>query len=508
MKVFCCNQIKEIDRFTIEQEPIASIDLMERAALGLMRFFAVNYSSEHPIFIFSGTGNNGVDGVALARLLVSIGYDVKLFILYADSYSDDNRINIDRLIEQGVINPIFIKSINDITNIPRNAIIVDALFGSGLTRPLLGLAAEVVNFINSSECLVVSIDIPSGLFGEENPFPNTNPVINANRTLTLQFPKLSFFFADNFRNVGQWNIIDIGLHPQAISKTDTPYYYIDNNLLRSVLKPRLKYSHKGNFGHCLIVAGSKGMMGAAVLCARSCLRAGAGLVTVHIPKVGYSILQQSVPEAIFQVDDNDNFFSNAPFSSKFTSIGIGPGLGKDEVSITGFRNLIREAKNPIVIDADGLNILASSPDLLELIPENSILTPHIGEFSRLFGEQSSGRKRLNVAIAMAAKYRIIIVVKGAHTRIVCPDGKVFFNSTGNPGMATAGSGDVLTGIISSLLGQGYSAVSACIIGVFLHGLAGDIAAKRFGESSLTATDITNCIGEAYLNMESANHNWK
>jgi NAD(P)H-hydrate epimerase len=497
MKIFTCKQIQSIDAFTIEHEPILSIDLMERAANNLFRWIVANYPYAGSVAIFLGQGNNGGDGAAIGRMLFQTGYNVSFYILDSSRYSPNLRINLKRLTDLG-IKPILINTSNDFPSFDKDALIIDSLFGSGLSKPIEGIAAHLISNINNSDCQVVSIDIPSGLFGEENPFPNCNPVVNATYTLTLQFPKLCLFFSENYSYVGQWHIIDIGLHPKVIEQSYTPYSLIDKYLIKKILLIRKKFQHKGNFGNCLLVAGSFGMLGAAALCAKACLKAGAGLVNVHIPRIGYSVLHNSLPEAIVQVDENDLFFTNIPEFSKFTSIGFGPGVGIELGSKVGLQNILLNAKCPLIIDADGLNIIAQWPELLSLLPQNTIITPHVGEFRRLFGDSDCESSRLKIAIEESKKHNIIIVIKGAHTQVVCPNGEVFFNSTGNPGMATAGSGDVLTGIITSLVGQGYSSVDAAIAGTFIHGLAGDLAAEDKGQQALMASDIINYLDKAFL----------
>jgi NAD(P)H-hydrate epimerase len=500
MKIFTSEQIRYIDANTIKLEPIISVDLMERAAIGLMRWLVINYSPEYPFLIFVGPGNNGGDGLALARLLTSVGFDTKVFLITSSNYSVDHQTNLNRLINQDIINPSYISSYSDFPIIPENAIIIDSLFGSGLTRNLNGVAAELVNYINSSNNHVVSVDIPSGLFSEENPATNSQSVIRADITLTIQFPKLSFFFPENLQYVGKWIAINIDLHPKVIEETSTQFHYIDNEDVKCFYPTRDKFAHKGNFGHCLLIAGSYGMLGAAILSTNACIRAGAGLVTIHIPRLGYSVLQHSIPEALVNVDDNDWYFTGISSLSKYSAIGVGPGLGKESKTITGLKTLLSQVNCPLVIDADGLNILAKIPEMLNILPENSILTPHVGEFKRLFGKSESGYVRLKVALEMASKYKVIILLKGAFSQVVCPNGKVFFNSTGNPGMASGGSGDVLTGIITSLLGQGYSPADAALFAVYLHGKAGDIAAQKIGQSSLKASDIIDCLGDAFLTL--------
>lgn len=498
MKVFTSNQVRTIDSYTIEHEPIESIDLMERAATAIFQWFVFNIPPQKKVFVFAGPGNNGGDGAALARMLVEIGYDVKAFVLKTDApISHDLMINIQRLQMQSIVSVNFISSINDIPEIPGNVIVVDALYGSGLSRPLEGVSANLVECINRSTVQVVAIDIPSGLFANENPFPNGNSVINVNFTLSLQFPKLCFFFSENSCFVGKWFVLPIGLHPTAIIETPSFYQFLTSEFVSNLVRKRLTFDHKGTYGHCLIVAGSYGMIGAAVLASKACIKAGAGLVTAHVPRIGYNIIQQSVPEVMVSVDDNDGFITSVLKSKKYSSIAIGPGLGMEERTKAGLITFLRSSSKPLVIDADALNIIASNKDYINLIPANSIITPHPGEFDRLFGKSESGYERLNVAIEMAQKHQIVILLKGAYTQVVTPNGDVYFNNTGNPGMATGGSGDVLTGIIVSLLAQGYFPIDSAIIGAHLHGLAGDLAAEKIGQESITATDIIDCIGKAF-----------
>ena len=497
MKIFSAAQIREIDKYTIDNEPIASVDLMERAASAIFSWFAVNISSRNKIVVFAGTGNNGGDGLALARILIETGYDVEVYYLESNSYSVDFQVNLDRLSNQSIATPICISKADQLPVLSTNSIVIDSLYGSGLSRSLSGFAALVVDYINKSGCKVISIDIPSGLFCEENPTPNSNSVIKASVTLTLQFPKLCFFHAENYVYVGDWNVLSIGLHNEAINSIRTRYRYIEKDTISSIFKPRAEFNHKGDFGHCLVIAGSYGMMGASVLASKACIKAGSGLVTAHVPKSGYSILQQSIPEAMVDVDNNDLYFSNISSITKYSAIGIGPGIGRNKSTVDGLISLLKIVGIPLVIDADGLNIIAENPEMLNMLPKNTVITPHPGEFDRLFGKCASGFQRLGLAIEKSKEYNLIIVLKGAYTQIVRPDGTVFFNSTGNPGMATAGSGDVLTGVITSLLGQGYNSVSSAIIGVYIHGLSGDLASKIKGYSSLTASDIISYLSEAF-----------
>lgn len=505
MKIFETFKIKEIDKLTIENEPISSIDLMERAALAIFSWFAKNISSNSRIFVFAGHGNNGGDGLALARMLIGVGYFVDVFLLETSLLSPDCQKNFRRIKRRGIAKVQIIKSEDDFPIITNDSIIVDALFGSGLTRPLTGIAAALINHINGGNSKVISIDIPSGLLGEANPFPNFNPIIKASITLTFQFPKISFFFAEDSEYVGEFIILPIGLSQLAIEKIESNYHFVDIDDVKTIYKHRGKFSHKGDFGHCLIIAGSKGMIGAAVLASKSCIKTGAGLVSTHVPKIGYSILQQSVPEVMVDEDIDENYFTDISSILKYSAIAIGPGLGKSSKTVEGLSELLDKVDKPLVIDADGLNIIAENPELFRKLPQGTIITPHPGEFDRLFGKSEFGYDRLIKAVEASAKCGIVIVLKGAYTQVICPNGQVYFNSTGNAGMATAGSGDVLTGMVGSLLAQGYNSSSAAIFAVYLHGHAGDIAASKVGVDALIASDIIDNIGNAYKLIDIKNN---
>ncbi len=503
MKLFTTSQIREIDEYTIKHEPVASIDLMERAATVCVSWLSEKFDSNTQLFIFAGPGNNGGDGWAIARLLAGKGYlHIRFFLLnISSSLSHDAAINRERLIQQNIVQIGLINSPDDFPVINEEAVVIDALFGSGLSRPLAGIAAALVKHINKAHCQVISVDIPSGLMGEDNTENDHDTIIRADHTLSFQFPKIAFFFAENENYTGRWHILDIGLHNEAIENIKTPYFYLEEKDIRNFIRPRKKFSHKGTFGHALLIAGSYGMMGAAVLAAKACLRTGAGLVSAHIPARGYEIIQTSIPEAIVSIDPSEICFSQVPDLIPYNAIGIGPGIGTHSPTLKALKELLTSCTRPAVIDADALNLISVNKDLIKLIPKNSILTPHPKEFERLAGKSISGYDRLKKQTEFSEKHQLIVVVKGAHTTISLPDGRCYFNSTGNPGMATGGSGDVLTGIITSLLAQGYAPTEAAMAGVFLHGLAGDIAAFKYGHEALIASDIIACIGEAFQQIK-------
>lgn len=501
MKIFTSQQIPQLDQYTIEHEPIASIDLMERAANALFEAFKGAFSYLESICILAGQGNNGGDALALARLLLNSGYPVTVLLIHTGNLSHDCDINRQRLLSTypnslNELNENFIAPI-----VSDKTILVDGLFGSGLSRPLTGIFAQAVQWINQTGCTVVAIDIPSGLSGEENKLTEESVIVKASLTLSLQFPKLAFLMVENAPYVGNWHLLNIGIHPEAIAKTSTNLFYLEENDIVPLLKKRAKFSHKGTFGHALIIAGSKGMAGSSVLASKAALRAGAGLVTVHGPGANRVIVQGAIPEVIFQSDASDNNISNINSFDMFDAIAIGPGIGTSVETAEMLKKLIKKLDKPSVIDADALNIIAQQKDLLHLLAKNSILTPHPKEFDRLFGDSNSSYERTMKAHKASKDYALIIVLKGAYTLIAYPDGNLYFNSTGNSGMATAGSGDVLTGILVGLLAQSYKPEDAAKIGVFLHGRAGDLALKKESQESLMASDIIKRLGESFLSLK-------
>ena len=502
MKIFTTSQISELDHYTVVNEPISSLDLMERASLKFFDRFISTFYDIDRIAVFVGPGNNGGDALAISRMLITDNYKVDVFIPdFGRKPSECFTINLNRLKEVTDDSQIKIVYFQLFPYISDYQIIIDGLFGSGLSRPLSGFAADLVRHINKSGIPIVSIDIPSGLMGEDNTNNDLSAIIRASTTYTFQFPKLSFFFKENEEFTGKWEVLPIGLHPAGIAEKPTCWNYSDAKTVARILKPRGTFSHKGTYGHALLVAGSYGKMGAAVLAAKSCLRSGVGLLTVHLPQSGNQILQSIVPEAMVSIDQSDHLVSDIPLKVAYKAIGIGPGLGQAPDTVRAFRKLLETYKSPMVIDADALNILSSNPEMMDLVPKYSILTPHPIEFERFAGVSGSGFERLQNALDLAQKHNIILILKGAYTAIVSPDGKCWFNSTGNPGMATGGSGDVLTGILTGLLAQAYSPTETAILGVYLHGLAGDFAAHTSSMESMIAGDLTENLGKAFTHLK-------
>ncbi len=502
MKIFNSYQIREIDEFTIKDEPVSSVHLMERAAFQLYKWYSEKFERSRRALIFAGPGNNGGDGLALARILSVNRFEpVVYYVQFTGKTTSDWQENQQRLEKETTV-PFNILSRKDqFPVISSGDIIIDGIFGSGLTRPAEGLAAEIITLINEAGAPVISIDIPSGLSVEENSEKLTDNIIKARHTLSFQFPKLSFLFAENEIYTGEWTVLPIGLSSMAIRNIVTPYFLLEKGDVASKLKSRNKFDHKGIFGHGLLAAGSYGKMGAAILGAKAALRSGIGLLTCHIPSGGNIILQSTVPEAMIETDNSENIISDNLNTDKFSAVGIGPGLGTLEESQKALYNLLTTCKKPMVIDADALNILGLNREWFSLLHENIILTPHPKEFERLSGKTDSSFARLQNQMKFSQENNCIVVLKGAYTSIATPDGKVYFNSTGNPGMATGGSGDVLTGILLSLLAQGYAPGDAAVTGVYLHGLAGDLAAGKSCFESMLASDIINEIGASFTTLK-------
>lgn len=501
MKLFTTKQIAEIDRFTIDNEPVADIDLMERAALQITNWVVNHFPAEQKMVVFAGPGNNGGDALAIARQLADLDYRVEVYIIdLGKELKGSPSVNLQRLKEQRRVKIATIRRKDDFPEIQITDIIFDGLFGSGLTRPLEDFPAEIVQRINNQSSLVVAIDIPSGLMGEDNSGNRFENIIRADYTLTFQFPKISFLFSENEQYTGKWEVFPIGLHPAGIKQVPSDWFLIEKEEVKKLIPVRRKFSHKGTFGHSLLIAGSYGKMGASVLASRACLRAGTGLLTAHVPHFGYSIIQTAVPEAMTSIDAHDSIFTEFPDISQFTAVGAGPGLGKKSNTCKALHELLVASQLPLVLDADALNILSEKKEWLKELPANSILTPHPGEFKRLAGETANSWERVQKQRDMARELNVIIVLKGAYTSVALPDGKIFFNTTGNPGMATAGSGDVLTGFILGLLAQQISPSDAAIAGVFLHGLAGDLAVRQKSANALIAGDIIESLGAAFSEL--------
>lgn len=504
MKIFTAAQIHELDNYTITHEPIKSIDLMERAAKTITRAIMDEWTDRTPMVIFAGPGNNGGDALAVARLLAEENYKVSVYLFNIhNKLSDDCAANKQRLIDSKRVGHFTEVTLNfDPPELTEDMVVIDGLFGSGLNKPLIGGFASLVKYINQCPAKVVSIDIPSGLMCEDNTYNIHSNIIRADLTLTLQQKKLSMMMTDCQKYIGRLRVLDIRLSKEYIDKTEANCRILEEQDVRRLLMPRDDFAHKGAMGNALIIAGSYGMAGAAVLATRACLRSGVGKVTVHTPRRNYLVMQTAVPEAVMQMDHEETYFSESVDSTDFDALGIGPGLGLVENTAIALIGQIRRTSCPIVADADALNILANHQAWMQQLPSGIIMTPHPKEFDRMAGSTSNNDyERLIRAQQMAEHIKGYIILKGHHSALCMPDGHIVFNATGNSGMATAGSGDVLTGILTALLARGYDKGTACQLGMYLHGLAGDLAAKEVGKESLVASDIIQFLPKAFLKLE-------
>ncbi|MEG2070184.1 MAG: NAD(P)H-hydrate dehydratase [Bacteroidales bacterium] len=507
--ILSVENIRESEGFTMQNEPITSIELMERAGQAFVNELeqATDLEAFSEIFVFCGPGNNGGDGLAIARLLAVKGYRTNVVLCLASNSHTSNEFNLnlkrwEELSFKTSNTSTLSFEENTLISFPVDSLIIDALFGIGLSRPLTDIFAKTVTSINHSEQYVIAVDVPSGLYLDEHT-PQNNTVIRAHRTFTFQFYKLAYLLPETYSYTGEISILDIGLQLPPESANFTPYHLIRRELLLPFLHPINQYAHKGTQGHGLLIAGSVNMPGAAFLSAIGALRGGIGKVTVHTPAKVAQFLPVAIPEAILSIDKDEQHFSFIDLEkhSSTSAIAVGPGLGTHQATAGALKNLLDEIQSPIILDADALNILAESKTWLTYLPKYSILTPHIKEFERLSGKSEHDFDRLRKVKAFATQYEVIVILKGAHSVIAMPDGKLFFNTTGNAGMATAGSGDVLTGLLLALLAGGYPPPIAALLAPFIHGLAGDIALTK-GESveSLIASDLTFYFGEAFRTL--------
>ncbi|MCK7553917.1 NAD(P)H-hydrate dehydratase [Chitinophaga sedimenti] len=503
MKIFSAAQIRAADAYTIEHEPVSSLMLMERAAAACASWLRARFMPATPLCIFCGKGNNGGDGLVIARLLLLRGYTVDVYIVHHnDKPSADHAANYAILEKEhpDVIHHIHAQQ--DFPELPTGAILIDAIFGTGLSRPVEGWVAGILHRIsdNKDRHTIVAIDMPSGLMADAS--SGHAPGVHAHYTLSFECYKLAFLMPENADRCGEVHILPIGLHPAYIANTITENHIIDKDIIHTIYQPRKAFSHKGTYGHALLVAGSYGKMGAAVLAARACLRTGVGLLTVHVPRCGYNIIQTTVPSAmcIAEVEEQHSIHFHEGLNPNYKCMGIGPGIGTETATARSLERLLDAAKTPMVLDADALNILGTYPALLQKVPKHSLLTPHPKEFERLFGPTANDFERLSLLSQKARSLQLYILLKGRYTAIACPDGAIYFNTTGNPGMATGGSGDVLTGILTSLLAQDYSPKAAMLFGVWLHGAAGDYAAARLSQEALSPEDIIGSLGGVFLTL--------
>ena len=504
MKLFLSAQTKVCDAVTCENQNITEKDLIQRAGNAFVE--TLQNSGEDlsgKIIIFAGPGNNGADGISIAKNLYSKFHDVELVLIpISKQYSDAFKFYLDNPVDQQPFPVHIIKDAKQLNDIEDPDVFIDAVLGTGFNKETDKLLTSVINYINNGGKRIISVDIPSGISADNSLFTTA---VKANKTITFEFPKLSFFDPKTHPYVGEWLVAPINLDENWKVTESTNYSWVTKADIKDILKTRDRFSHKGDFGHSLIISGSYGKIGAAVLAGKACLRMGCGLVTMHLPKCGYEIMQISVPEAIVDVDPHQYYVSEISLKDNFNAIAIGPGIGIQHHTERMFLEILESKPTiPMVLDADALNILAKEKDWLKQLPEGTILTPHPGEFNRLFGWEEDHLMNIENLIKLSIKYKIYIVLKGGYTTISTPEGNCYFNTTGNPGMATAGCGDALTGMIVSMLAQGYSRFEACVTGVYLHGLAGDLALQKAeSQESMIATDLIASLGSAFKKMASS-----
>lgn len=488
LPLLTAEQIRRADAYSIANEPVSSIDLMERASKAFVGWFVNHFpDKKQGIAVYCGTGNNGGDGLAIARILFDHGYsnlNVKI-ARYSEKTTGDFEVNLDRLRKSSMSIAELLPGAAFAEE--TDAVIIDALLGSGLNKPLKGDYEKLAKFINGLSAIVVAVDVPTGFFADGEMPPNAT-VIKADVVITFQQPKINFLLPESAPHIDCWRVVNIGLDEKFIKSLDSPYQFIEEKDAKAIIKPRKHFSNKGTYGHALIIAGEAQTMGAALLSASACLFAGAGLTTACIPQSGLVALNSSQPEIMAVIRDEDK--SPEIEWAKYNAVGIGPGLGKKDNALKLLTDTIEYVKKPIVVDADGLNLLAGTPELLTKLPAGSILTPHMKEFDRLFSDHQNWWQRMQTARVKAAELNIYIVLKNDYTLIITPGGKVYFNSTSNPAMATGGMGDVLTGTITSLLAQNYNSREACILGVYIHGKAGDELALPNRANVVMPTQIT------------------
>lgn len=498
MKILNQDQINNADQATIKNQKITSYELMERAA-GLVAQWICHrlQDSPAPIKIFCGIGNNGGDGLVIARKLLEQDYDVSTFVVnYSDKRSDDFQKAEQDLIDQTGKEPIVLKSVDDLPELKQTDFVIDAIFGIGYNRPAPDWVQELFGQINSSGAYVLSIDVPSGLYLDQVP-KQGETVVEPTVLLSFQVPKLVFFFPQTGKNIKNWEIINIGLDKDYLENVESNIQLIDTPEAVKMYRPRNRFTHKGTYGHSLIIGGSYGKMGAAILSAKACLKVGSGLVSTYLPKFAMPIMQTSLPEVMVLTDRHDGkYFEEIEFDLDPDVIGIGMGLGTEKVTVEAFRSFLKKNKKQLVVDADALNIISRNNELLDYLPAKTVLTPHPKELQRLIGDWKDDFEKMDRVIAFAKRYNLIIVVKGAHTMTVY-DGQIYVNNTGNPGMGTGGTGDVLTGVITGLIAQKYEPLIAAVLGVYIHGKAGDLAAEEVGYEALISDDVVNYLGKAF-----------
>lgn len=507
MKILNSQQIKDVDKCSIISQNISSWDLMERASSVFVEKLLNYIHHQNIVHIFCGKGNNGGDGLAIARMLIQKGFQVQVMIVeHSENASQDFSINLNKL-QSIKSNILYLNCLNDLNDIEinENSICIDAILGSGVNKPTHGIIKECIEFINQNYKKIFSVDVPSGLFLDSLNHSN-DTIIKAHHTFTFQLPKLSFLFPENATFTGKWEILDIGLSEECIAQHPTTHFAIDKELIQNLYQPRNNISAKWNYGHCLIIAGSNTMRGAAMMCVASALRSGCGLVSIHSIEKVISQVSQNYPECLLSIDTNENECAHLPENlNKYNAIAFGSGMGISKKVANLLKQLLIQLDNKkLIVDADGLNVLSLHPEYWDLIPPNQvIITPHIKEFERLFGQFSTHFDRLNKAREIAQSKKIVIVLKSPYTSIVTSKGEIYFNIIANSGLAKGGSGDVLTGLIAGLCARGYDIEKAALLGVYIHSIAGKLALQKIHPECLLPTDLIPFYSEVFNSIHNA-----
>lgn len=502
IKLLRPDQIRQADRQTLEDESITSVLLMKRASSALFRWIIENYSDCKGFAVLCGPGNNGGDGLCLSLMLKEGGYKCRVYYPAGEPLSEDSLYYLAQAEEASIYLKAY-RSSADIDSLDSGEVIIDALFGSGLNRPLEEPYTGLVQWMNQATYTVISVDYPSGLMEDFSVALETLSIVRADHTLSFQQPRLPHFLPEYAPFIGNWAILPIGLSTDFIESCESDFYVLEASDLKAKLRLRKRFDHKGRFGHGFLIAGSYGKMGAAVLAAEGALRTGIGLLTVHVPRLGYDIIQKSVPEAMASVDKYEKLISKIPGCDNYTAVAIGPGIGKSALTSGAIRELFERCRCPLVLDADALNLIAEQEGMLELMPQDCILTPHIKEFDRLVGDSANHFERIRKQMAFAREYGVVVVLKGAYTSIAGPEGNCYFNTSGNPGLAKGGSGDLLTGMVLAFLAQGYCSMDSAQLAVHLHGLAADFAVEDISEESLLPSEVASYISEAFKHLKNA-----
>lgn len=503
MKIFSSEEINAIIKYTLKEQGLTERQFIDNVGEALASEIISRLIPGHKLVMFAGPELNGAYGLATARHLCLQGFhpEVYLFNVGGKRISDNCRAARDSFVES--CGPELLTEITgmefSMPDLAGEVTVIDSLFGTERQTPLGGGFQSIVRHINDTATRIVSLDVPSGLLVDSVEGLINRNIIHATLTLAIGVPRVAFFLRENAELLGSWKIVPVDLSQRAMDSLPLTYGMVERSYVRKVLPPRHPFESKADSGDAIIFGGSYGMLGASVLAAKAALRGGCGKVTVHGPRCGYFVLQTAVPCALFESDPGDLAINTIELKRNYNAVAIGPGMGTVDATIDALDSFLKIANansRPLILDADALNCIAIRPEMLNHLPVLSVLTPHAGEFDRIFGRQPTSYARLLKARSEAQKRQIIIVLKGHFTAIVRPDGKVLFNPTGSVALATAGTGDVLTGLMAALAARGLPMEVAAIAAPYIHGVAGDLSAGIHGTYGVTASDVADNIGRA------------